>query len=350
MPNNSIKDNNHILWIDIAKGIGCILVVLGHFWYDAPHPKVNILIYSFHIALFFICAGFVFKIKNDSKFFNNIFIKFKRLIIPSIFFIIFGVIMKFIINDVTSYTELFKQIIFWEGFIPFNDPVWFFIVLFEIYFIAYLIFKNKLNTVKVLILTLFSFVLGYIVYEYKVFVPFGLNRALLCLGFFNTGILIRKVYDYFKNKKYKLLLIIIFIVSILLWIITALSNGKVTIYAYNLGNYWLLMLSGIFGSITLLIISYLLSFIKYSKIFIKISSSSIFLIGTHYFLRYYLRNLAESIWFTNKYMIYIIIMTVVIVLIYIPISKFLDKHLPFLTGNINKRSISGKEKQDKTIY
>lgn len=42
-------------WIDIAKGIGIILMVIGHA--DAPRLLKN-WIYGFHMPLFFIIAGY----------------------------------------------------------------------------------------------------------------------------------------------------------------------------------------------------------------------------------------------------------------------------------------------------
>jgi fucose 4-O-acetylase-like acetyltransferase len=50
-------------WIVIAKGIGIILVVVGHFHPDtAPDywPILRSLIYSFHMPLFFMLSGFLY--------------------------------------------------------------------------------------------------------------------------------------------------------------------------------------------------------------------------------------------------------------------------------------------------
>lgn len=47
--------------IDILKGIGIILVMLGH---ALPHDSfVRTLIYTFHMPLFFWCSGFFYKDK-----------------------------------------------------------------------------------------------------------------------------------------------------------------------------------------------------------------------------------------------------------------------------------------------
>lgn len=43
-------------WVDIAKGIGIVLVVMGH----ACCPKIpHGIIYSFHMPLFFSFRGFL---------------------------------------------------------------------------------------------------------------------------------------------------------------------------------------------------------------------------------------------------------------------------------------------------
>lgn len=55
--------NNRIEWIDMAKGYGVILVILGHFGLE----KLGYWIYSFHMPLFFFLAGYVFKEKLKIK-------------------------------------------------------------------------------------------------------------------------------------------------------------------------------------------------------------------------------------------------------------------------------------------
>lgn len=51
-----IKDNGRIAWVDIAKGLGIFLVVLGHTYRKNP---VQNWIYSFHMPLFFILSGWL---------------------------------------------------------------------------------------------------------------------------------------------------------------------------------------------------------------------------------------------------------------------------------------------------
>ncbi|MCD4694754.1 MAG: acyltransferase family protein, partial [Bacteroidales bacterium] len=47
-------------WIDIAKGIGILLVVYGH---CQPPPLIEKFVYAFHMPLFFFISGFLFRHK-----------------------------------------------------------------------------------------------------------------------------------------------------------------------------------------------------------------------------------------------------------------------------------------------
>ena len=69
-------------YIDIAKGICILLVILGHelTWED----PLRYFIYCFHIPLFFILSGMTMKIKNETEqglkkfFLKNVY----KLLIP----------------------------------------------------------------------------------------------------------------------------------------------------------------------------------------------------------------------------------------------------------------------------
>lgn len=78
------EENRRSLALDIAKGIGILLVVLGH----CPHiwTPVKQGIYSFHVPLFFLLSGMVWDRASheESGFFNWAFLRKKtlRLLVP----------------------------------------------------------------------------------------------------------------------------------------------------------------------------------------------------------------------------------------------------------------------------
>lgn len=74
--------SNRIEWIDICKGIGIILVVIGHTGIGQISPSIYNYIYSFHMPLFYFLSGLTF---NNDKY-NNLATFLKRrfwtLILP----------------------------------------------------------------------------------------------------------------------------------------------------------------------------------------------------------------------------------------------------------------------------
>lgn len=56
------ESKKRVEWIDIAKGIGIILVIIGHAvtWNNCTYP-----IYAFHMPLFFFLSGIVYNYKEE---------------------------------------------------------------------------------------------------------------------------------------------------------------------------------------------------------------------------------------------------------------------------------------------
>lgn len=52
------QEEGRLAWLDAAKGVGIVLVVIGHAWKSAA---VRDPIYAFHMPFFFIAAGYVAK-------------------------------------------------------------------------------------------------------------------------------------------------------------------------------------------------------------------------------------------------------------------------------------------------
>jgi len=105
---------NRLNWIDNARGLAIICVILGHF--DVYKDLTNI-IYTFHMPLFFIVSG-CFLTKNIQSTSLKTFLrkKIKRLIIPYIFFSVLLVVSYKILS-------LFTDIISNNGYINYVDSL-----------------------------------------------------------------------------------------------------------------------------------------------------------------------------------------------------------------------------------
>ena len=126
----------------MAKGVGMILVILGHYYYT-PHID---FIYLFHMPLFFFLSGIFFK--KDLPFGPFIISKFKGLIVPYLFFRICASLFDaiFVTLRGNRFTETFFLAIKRTLILDPDDPTWFLIALFLIQLLIWLLvhfIKNK---------------------------------------------------------------------------------------------------------------------------------------------------------------------------------------------------------------
>lgn len=135
------KSRNLVL--DIMKGIGILLVVIGHNFDN--NSKIFIYIYSFHMPLFFLLSGYFFKYEHNFKKFINK--KTYSIIMPYLYFSLISIILynMFISSNLYALSTFFFSNRLGMGNIPYNTPLWFLSCLFLISMFYYLIYiiKNK---------------------------------------------------------------------------------------------------------------------------------------------------------------------------------------------------------------
>lgn len=87
--------NGRKYWIDYAKVFGIFLVVLGHFTPCYRDDYSAQLLYSFHLPLFFIISGYLYK-TSDSTTRKQLMGIIQRLIVPYVMLIMLGLGIQFI--------------------------------------------------------------------------------------------------------------------------------------------------------------------------------------------------------------------------------------------------------------
>ena len=186
-----MKDNN--TQISIAKGIGIILMVIGHCILSG---YANQFIYAFHMPLFFYLSGYCLK----DKFFNDTltFIKrkIKSLFIPyikfNILFILFHnafVLLYLTINDyniITIVRKIITSLLLMEGTEQLLGGFWFLKQLLLASVIGLFILKYIKRKI---IQTIFLIIFIYIFDLYKLnitYINFG-SQTLLAILYFILG-------------------------------------------------------------------------------------------------------------------------------------------------------------------
>lgn len=219
----AISNKKRIEYIDLAKGICIIMVVLFHLakYYDST-LLINRFFKLIRMPLYFFLSGFFFK--TYEGFFDFLKRKSNKLLIPFVFWYLFTIgfclLMYHVFGITLKYESdfAFRNMItaFWvkEDF-P-NSPIWFLLCLFYVnllFYLIYLISKNKL--LMVLLLSLLCGGVGLLLWRLDINLPAFFDSAFTCVPFFCFGYIIKNT-KILENNKYDQYLLL---TSILLFVI-----------------------------------------------------------------------------------------------------------------------------------
>ncbi|MDP4204485.1 MAG: acyltransferase family protein [Bacteroidota bacterium] len=184
-----------VTYIDLIKGVGIILVVIGHL---PINTELRRIIFSFHMPLFFFVSGLFHKQNNPKDFILN---KAKRLLIPYVFFFFLAEFFTLAFDyprHIGFQTQSFFDILNGQEYFTYNVPLWFLLCLFEVsilyFFIRKYFVENK--TLQTIVVLLFS-ILGYGINKMSLNIPYFLDSAFSSLIFYHAG---SWFYTEFKAK------------------------------------------------------------------------------------------------------------------------------------------------------
>lgn len=335
-----------IEWVDRAKGIGIILVILGHVTFP---NEVKTLLYSFHMPLFFFLAGYVYKINNNISFREYFIKKAKVLLLPAYFFTVINLIwtiMLSIINNgqvnINIYRKILGVFIQFRGS-EFSTDGWFLICLFVSEIIMWIITQKYQDNKQLIGIALLISVIGYIYCEtIGIVVPWALEVSLNAVAFLIIGYLFNKN----SNKLDKLLKMKFLIIYILINIITCftnyrLSNKHVDMYANNYGNYFLYITSAITGIIIVIILSK--NILKFNELRF-IGKSSLIYYCMHFKIITTISTVYKfsdtNQWYEELIIGFIYLIINLIVLHFI--SNFINNKAAFILGKFKRDKINNK--------
>jgi fucose 4-O-acetylase-like acetyltransferase len=184
-------------WLLIAKGIGIILVVIGHFH---PHPSpaywdaTVAVIYSFHMPLFFIISGYLFR-QGEYGYGDLIKTKTKRLLYPFVTIALAFLIIKypagqFVTLESPVTADSVKKLLL-DPINSYMPLLWFMHALFLIFAVYPLLGSFLNNTIILLVFLIINTVLG------NDFLVFG--KALGYMPYFVVGLILREKTALSKN-------------------------------------------------------------------------------------------------------------------------------------------------------
>lgn len=201
--------STRIDFIDLAKGVCIILVVMGHCGTPIGFPGFEIV----RMPLYFILSGLFFKDYGGGY---NFFIrKSNKILFPFIFFYLLGYAVfysikifapELLVTGARGILDVFTNRQF------FNGPIWFLLCLFWcniIFCQITLHIKKELWQIALVVVLGFT---GYFLGHKEIFIPMFLDVALTALPFFAFGFYLKKSKILYPNKfdKYNILFALFF--------------------------------------------------------------------------------------------------------------------------------------------
>ena len=189
---SEIENEKRIVFLDVARGIGIVCVLLGHnLWRES---RGTAIIFNFHMPLFYFISG-IFCVSDKYRTWQSIYRKVMEMLVPFPFFCILSCIVFW------SSPELLKQLskrmlfaLFVHGEPWYNKPLWFIVSLAMVFLVFSFVspFLEKQKPYRKLWFLIFCSMLAFAVTNLpinirSIFMPVMLTTVPFGLFWFGLG-------------------------------------------------------------------------------------------------------------------------------------------------------------------
>ena len=338
MPLSNIDENEafpnplkqRIEWIDVAKGIGILLVVLGHSGFSL---NIRWWIWSFHMPLFFLLSGLVFSVNKYPDFYGLFKKRNKSLLRPYFVFTILVLsLTAFILPD---YWYLIKSTIIYGWF---SIALWFIPVLYLTEFLYYFIRKN-ISAKHTFFLLILCSALGYALSRYNIHFPYKPEIVFTSVLFYGIGNLFFSGINNALNNFSKPVIIVSAAFFLLINIIFCYLNYVQFDMAINsIGNYFYAYLAALAGISFIILLSYFITsnafMIKIKNVFNYLGINTLIILAVHQMIKIYLvfvlgkMNISAHMSLIIRHLSLWTLLSVIICLI--------NRYIPYIIGKDSK--------------
>ena len=181
-------------WVDIAKGIGIIAVVLGH----SGNLDLKYL-YWFHMPLFFLLSGYLYKSISNATQLPSIVKKYSlRLLLPYFSFLVVITAVRYIFRFSSGRLDLqwvlqdIGNLLLGGRFIGgWYGPFWFITTLFFTFILFSLLFvfakKDFSRIILIVLFNLLAHLESWFNLNSNIVVPWNLDVTLISISYFAFG-------------------------------------------------------------------------------------------------------------------------------------------------------------------
>lgn len=323
-----------VAYIDIAKAIGITLVILGHM--EISGNLYNYL-FSFHMPLFIILSGMVFKRERIWKNVKVLLISFLSL---TIILSVADVIVKWLVKHESIDVFTYVKAILGGAAAPNYrfDPapaIWFLTALIIIELFSYLLhFLGRFRWLLIPGLIALGVVLSF--FKENSYIPWNIDAALFLIPFFELGKLSK---DWIAKIKIKSLFFALIGLSALLFLIPlSMLNGAVNIYRCQWGNNLLLYyINSLIGSTAIIFISIGVSSVPHTKFICWLGKNTVVPMAAHQFILPYAAIIMGYIPYYGRFVFTIIELIIMMTACYL-VAWLVGRFCPVILGKTKKKT------------
>lgn len=254
-----MKEKQRIVWVDIAKGLGIILMILGHM--PSIPDWFHDWIFSFHMPLFFFVSGYFFKERNAKL---QLTVTAKSYLVPYLLYSLIFIAIDFaMFRDIYEAQNSLQRMITGQG--GFDVP-WFFISIFlthNFYNMIYIISKDA--KIRLMLIVAISCI-GYVLTTNHMGEIFKFSTSLVSIIFYAVGHYYKRFDDSLKGTS-----------KTIMWLITCLLVSFVTVFSIRkIGLQVLDINSSVYGNLIMTLIAFtsgVLAIVFFSKLVEKCKMS-----------------------------------------------------------------------------
>lgn len=249
-------ENNRKVYIDMAKGIGILLVIFGH-----AVPSAELFVAwqcTFFMPLFFICSGLCYK---NAKSLRE---SAKKILLPYYVWGGVGLVLEiglmFLDGDAGLIETLSKMVKFTLGMNMWNYPLWFLVAFFvskSIFdWIMSLQLGKRTKGCQVVLAGVFfvsGLLLGYARKRLMIFFPFRFDVGFTMVPFMMLGFYVKRLAERMEDtvvvKK-----MIVLCAMLAVNLICFKNNSLVSVNSSDYGNPVLFVLGAVSGSFFIILL------------------------------------------------------------------------------------------------
>ncbi len=278
---------SRISWIDIARCFSILIILYAHV-YDKS--IVSDYVHLFHVPVFFILSGLVWKQATDRKKFAAGLLY--GLVIPYLFagivsIVIYQVLGHLITGDTLNLLNCVKGLFYANsrtGLMAWNRPLWFIPCLFSVRIIWELIARIPKNYMQYIVVCII-WALAIIIVHTELSdlkLPWELEVALNALPYYTIGVVLNRYLKLRGETKLSKLILALSVAALFAFTVLICNwNDAALSFQYNhYGNYLLFFLGAAAGSAIIFCISML---IEKCKAFEFIGQNTLIILLWHKF-------------------------------------------------------------------